>query len=155
MVPDLARVARLARVLLHVESDAAVRALDLSHDPGPAVDRGAAELVADLGHFAVMHAAPELLALAVLTDPDDVAFDAGLGPRRAAAGPDELRVVGRLLGSCDLSQRQPELLDRRIAPVPEAAPDPANDAIRVEGEREREEGAVELGRQLEEGELGR
>src|SRR6266545_7299901 len=96
---------------------------------------------------------PELLPLAVLPDPDDLAFDPGIRRGGATGSPDTLRVVSRLLRASDLAESEPELFDRRVPPVPESAPDVADDAVRVQDERVREEGAVQLVSHLEQIEL--
>jgi hypothetical protein len=152
MVADLARVVQ-GSLLAEVDGHPAIAALDLLDDPGPSVDRRAAELVADLWNRPLVHAPPELPALRALTDPDHVAGDARARRRRAAALPDVLRIERGLLLARDLAEREAELVGRRISPVPEAAPNLVDDEVRVEREGEGQERAVELVRELEQIEL--
>src|SRR6266545_4500662 len=96
---------------------------------------------------------PELLPLAVLPDPDDLAFDPGVRRGGATRSPDTLRVVSWLFRASDLAESEPELFDRRVPPVPESAPDVADEAVGVQDERIREKRPVQLVRQLQQIEL--
>src|SRR5205807_7331553 len=74
-----------------------------------------------------------------------------LRPRRPRPG--LLWPEARLLALRDLPERQAELVRGRVAPVPEPAPDSVRHEVRVEDEREGQEGPVFGIRELEQVEV--
>src|SRR5688572_9119928 len=101
----------------------AVGLLDAADDPRAPVDHRPPQPVADLGDLALVHAPLELVALRVLANPDHRRVDPRVRRRGPARLPGRLRIEARLLGGRDLAQGKPQLVGRRVAPVPEAAPD--------------------------------